>query len=225
MLSGALPAATCRVVAQTNAPQKYTLLAGSQLVDDCPICDRLTILAPMAGTFELQLMEQNPLFTRFKLLNIFFHAGTNPGPEYKVTGNGTYEVGGEVALLQNLFLDVWINNGFTNVEALCANTNTAVKEQWPKIQVSVDQTNGTPGQVYHLDLIAIPVPTVSQSVDYTSGTLRLQWNANGGEFQVERSPEIQGPYLEVAPPSTNASFTDVGILTNQARAFYRLHQF
>jgi hypothetical protein len=226
MLFAAFSAATCRVVAQTNSPQKYTLLAGSQLIDDCPICDRPTILAPMTGTFDLHLLEQNPLFARFELLNISFEAGTNLGPKYKGIGSGIYQVGGEVALIQNLFLDVEINNGFTNTEALCTNTNTRVNEPWPKIQVSVDQTNGTPGQVYHLDLIAIPVPTISPSVvDYSSGSVRLEWDANGGEFQVERAPEIGGPYSALAPPTTNSSFTDVGVLTNQPRAFYRLRQF
>jgi len=226
MLLAALPAATRRLVAQTNSPQLYTLVTGSELIDDCPIFDRLTILAPMAGTFELHLLYQNPLFTRFELLNISFHAGTNPGPVYKVTGSGIYQVGGEVALVQNLFLDVWINNGFTNTEALCSNTNIGVNGRWPKIQVSVDQTNGTPGQVYHLDLIAIPVPTVSPvGVDYSSGSMRLKWEANGGEFQLERAPQIGGPYVALAPASTNSSYTDAGVLTNQPQAFYRLRQF
>ena len=180
----------------------------------------------MTGTFELHPLDQNVLFTRFDLLNISFHAGTNPGPEYKVTGSGIYQVGGEVALVQKLFLDLWINNGFTNTQALCTNTNIEVDGRWPKIQVSVDQTNGTPGQVYHLDLIAIPVPTVSPvGVDYSSGSVRLKWEANGGEFQLERAPEIEGPFAPLAPASTNSSFTDAGVLTNQSRAFYRLRQF
>jgi hypothetical protein len=227
MLLAAFPAATCRVVAQTNAPpQKYTLLTGSQLIDDCPICGRPTILAPMTGTFYLHVLDQNPLFTRFELLNIFFHAGTNPGPEYKVIGSGIYQVGGEVAVVQNLFLDVEINNGFTNTEALCANINTGVHVSWPKIQISMNQTNGTPGQVYYLDLIAIPVPaTHPPVVDYSSGSVRLEWEANGGEFQVERAPEMGGPYAALAPASTNSSYTDAGVLTNQPRAFYRLRQF
>src|SRR5579859_4195553 len=133
MLLAALSAASCRVAAQTNTPQEYTLLAGSQLIDDCPMCGRPTIFAPMTGTFDLILLDQNPLFARFELLNISFEAGTNLGPRYKVTGTGIYQVGGEVALMQNLFLDVVINNGFTNTEALCTNTNTGVNATWPKI--------------------------------------------------------------------------------------------
>ncbi len=226
MLGAAFSTATCRVAAQTNTPQKSTLVAGSQLIDDCPICDRPTILAPMTGTFDLHLVAQNSLFVRFELLNIAFHAGTNTGMEYKVTGSGIYQVGGEVAFMQGMFLDIWINNGFTTIEALCMSTNTRVEASWPKIQISVDQTNGTPGQVYHLDLVAIPVPAVRPTaVDFSSGSVPLQWDANGGEFRVERAPEIGGPYSVPAPAATNSSFTDVGVLTNQPRAFYRLRQF
>jgi hypothetical protein len=225
-LLAALSAGSCRVAAQTNSPQKYTLLAGSQLTDDCPICDRPTISVSMTGTFELHLLDQNPLFSRFELLNVVFNAGTNPGPEYKVVGSGIYQVGGEVAPVQNLFLDVEINNGFTNTEALCTNVDAGVKELWPKIQVSVDQTNGTPGQVYHLTLMAIPVPAISPFVvDYSSASVRLEWDAKGGVFQVERAPEIGGPYSALAAATTNSTFTDVGILTNQPQSFYRLRQF
>jgi hypothetical protein len=226
MLWAAFSAASWRVAAQTNSPQKYTLLSGSELTDDCPICGRPTIIVPMTGTFELHLLGQNPLFARFELLNISFHAGTNPGPEYKVVGSGIYQVGGEVAFVQNLFLDVEINNGFTNTEALCANTDLGVKASWPKIQVSVDQTNGTPGQVYHLALIAVPVPAISPPVfDYSSGSVRLEWDTNSGQFQVERAPDIGGPYSAISAATTNSSFTDVGVLTNQPKAFYRLRQF
>lgn len=226
MFLAAFSAASCRVAAQTNSPQKYTLLSGSQLIDDCPMCGRPTIIAPMRGTFDLLLLEQNPLFTRYELLNIFFHAGTNPGPEYKVVGSGKYRIGGEVGLEQSLFLDVEINNGFTNTEALCTNAAPGVTVMWPKIQVSVDQTNGTPGQVYHLTLIAVPVPVISPPVlDYSSGSVRLEWDANGGEFQVERAPEIGGPYSVISPATTNSSFTDVGVLTNRPQSFYRLRQF
>jgi hypothetical protein len=226
MLLAAFSAGSCRLAAQTNSAQEYTLLAGSQLSDDCPICERPTILVPMTGTFELRLLDQNPLFTRYELLNISFQAGTNPGPAYRVTGSGIYQVGGEVALIQNLFLEVEVYNGFTNTHALCTNADPGVKQPWPKIEVSVDQTNGTPAQVYHLTLVAIPVPAIrAPVVDYSSGSVRLEWEAYGGEFQVERAPQAGGPYVGLAPATTNSSFTDAGVLTNQPQAFYRLRQF
>src|SRR5437867_1518855 len=61
----------------TNRPWAYQLLHDSQLSDDCPICGRPTILAPMLGSFDLRLRDSNPLSARYALENISFtaHAG------------------------------------------------------------------------------------------------------------------------------------------------------
>ena len=85
--------------ASTNrATAAYILLEGSYLVDDCPVCGRPTILQPMRGTFELVLQEENPLFTRYLVRNVSFQAGSSNGWLYKVKGDGSYQIGGEVAL-------------------------------------------------------------------------------------------------------------------------------
>ena len=73
-------------------------LHDSGLTDDCPICRRPTILAPMSGSFELRLLDNNPLFTRYALENISFTAGAG-FRTYVIRGNGTFQIGGEVALL------------------------------------------------------------------------------------------------------------------------------
>ena len=219
-------ASTTPAVAQSTNAQAYALVAGSQLVDDCPICGRPTILAPLTGTFTLSILDQNPLYTRYGLTAISFHAGAQTGAEYKVVGSGIYQIGGEVAVLQDLFLDVAIDNGSTMTKAQCVNTNRAVAQIWPKIEISVNQTNGTPGQVYYLTLNAVPVPKVySFPPDLRTGNVRLQWDGNGGSFQVERAPGIDGPFSTVTPITTNSSFTDVGVLTNLAQVFYRVRQF
>jgi hypothetical protein len=225
MLLTGVVAATSAVAQSTNA-QMYALVTGSQLVDDCPICDRPTILAPLTGTFTLSLLDQNPLYTRYQLTNISFQAGAQTGTQYKVAGSGIYQIGGEVAILQDLFLDVAIDNGFTTTKAQCVNANRALSQTWPKIEISVDQTNGTPGQVYYLTLVAVPVPKVSSSPpDPHTGSVHLEWDGNGGSFQVERAPSIGGPFTSVTPITTNSSFTDVGVLTNYPQAFYRVRQF
>src|SRR5512140_3032422 len=153
LLTGAVAATPA--VAQSLNGQLYALVTGSQLVDDCPICARPTILAPLTGTFTLRFLDQNPLYTRYALTGISFHAGAQTGVEYKVVGSGIYQIGGEVAVLQDLFLDVAIDNGFTTTKAQCVNTNRMVSQRWPKIEISVAQTNGTPSQVYYLTLEAV----------------------------------------------------------------------
>ena len=99
---------------QSGAVWSYALLEGSQLVDDCPICDRVPIVRPLRGTFQLRFVQQDPLFFTYALENISFTAGDTNGPYYRVVGNGTYRVGGEVGLQQYLYLEVFIDNGSTN---------------------------------------------------------------------------------------------------------------
>lgn len=218
--------AATAAVAQSTTAQRYALVTGSQLVDDCPICERPTILAPMTGTFALSMLEQNPLYTRYAMTDISFHAGAQTGMEYKVVGSGIYQIGGEVAILQDLYLDVTIDNGFTTTKTQCVNKGRGVSQPWPKIEITVDQTNGTPGQVYSLTLNAVPMPKVySSPADPQTGTVQLQWEATGGRFQVERAENLAGPFSAVTPITTNSTFTDVGVLTNHSQVFYRVRRF
>src|SRR5581483_10674326 len=41
-----------------NGQAVYTLINGSSLTDDCPVCDRITIPVPMQGAFNLRLVDQ-----------------------------------------------------------------------------------------------------------------------------------------------------------------------
>ncbi len=134
----------------------YTLIDGSQLEEDCPVCDRLTIPVPMRGTFELRVMSQDPLFTDYAVENIAFTAGTTNSPAYKVTGGGIYRLGGEVAVVQTLSLAVQIDNAATNKLCYLTNATGIAGRPWPMIQAAADQTNGTFIQQYHLDINAAP---------------------------------------------------------------------
>ncbi len=213
-------------LAQTATNQIYTLIAGSQLTDDCPTCDRLPIVVPMTGTFGLSVLELNPLFTRYELTDIAFHAGTNAGREYQVSGRGTYQIGGEVAVLQDMFLDLAISNGGGQTAALCVNPDRSVSQPWPKLQITMDQTNGTLSQVYYLDLLAVPVPKVRLLIpaDHPAD-VRLEWEANGAKFQLERAANAAGPYLPLTSAATTSPFTDAAVINSQSQLFYRLRQF
>src|SRR5690348_7280498 len=83
------------------ASWRYLLLSDSDLRDDCLICDRATIRQPMRGAFDLRLIDQNPLVSRYAVENLVFTAGDRP---YRVTGSGTFEIGGEVAVIARMFL-------------------------------------------------------------------------------------------------------------------------
>jgi len=150
----------------------YTLLPGSQLTDDCPVCGRPPIIVPMRGTFGLRLIQENPLFATYALEDLAFDAGGPPGTTYKVRGNGVYHVGGEAGLLQDLSLEVRIDNGFTNTLCYFTNAVPQVTRGWPLIQITVDQTNGTDVLQYRPALTAAPVREIwfSTAHGFTPGT-------------------------------------------------------
>jgi hypothetical protein len=208
-----------------EATRIYTLLSGSELTDDCPVCGRPTIVAPMTGTFRLRFLDQNPLVTRYRIEAISFHAGNPGGVQYSVSGSGNYQVGGEVAVAQDIFLDVAINNGFANTRALCVNTERIVSQPWPRIQVTADQTNGTASTVYSLNLVAEPALQFRAIIpDYQTTNVILKWDSNGRQAQVERAVDVVGLYSPLSTITTNQTFTDVGALTNRS-LFYRLRQY
>src|SRR6185436_16791189 len=126
-----------------TGPWGYILLEGSFLVDDCPICARHPIEVPMRGTFRLRPLEQNPLISRFAVEDISFVAGP-----YTARGSGTYQFGGAVALLQQMFLQVTIDNGFTSKLCYFTNVSSRVDRPWPMLDILLNQTNGTFNQVF-----------------------------------------------------------------------------
>src|ERR1035437_3870318 len=140
----------------SSTPWVYTLVDGSQLLDDCPICDRLSAPVPMWGTFQLRLLVQGPMFSSNAVENISFHAGRPGGTTYQVTGQGTYVFGGEVANLQSLSLTLLIDDGVNPVLGCFTNDSSLVTRRWPMMQVSVTQTNGTAARVFHLGINAAP---------------------------------------------------------------------
>lgn len=218
--------ASSRAQLPGEATRIYTLQTNSQLTDDCPICDRIPIVVPMTGTFRLRFLDETPLFTRYELQDISFHAGSKGGPEYSVTGSGTYQVGGEVAVVQDLFLDVEIDNGFEKTRYSGVNSDRSVTQRWPTIQATVNQTNGTAAKVYYLDLVAVPALQFRAIIaDHQTGTIRLQWDSNGGQAQLERAATVDGLYSPISPITTNQSFSDAGALTNGMQWFYRLRQY
>jgi hypothetical protein len=133
---------------------------GSYLVDDCPACGRPTYQAPMRGSFDLRLLSQGPLFTDYAVEHIDFRASSPTGEDYRIEGEGTYRIGGEVAVVQNMFLTVRIDDGVSN--KLCYFTNVTIFAEriWPMIGITLDQTNGTIAQQYTLHLDAAPLRDV-----------------------------------------------------------------
>lgn len=135
----------------------YTVLDGSILVDDCPICDRPTIEESLRGTFDLVPRQITPPYSRYDLTNIDFVAGAGTGLERRITGSGAYVRFEEFAVLQDMTLAVQIKDAYTHRTAYFTNESRSVSKPFPLIDISLDQTNPIPSQRFAIRLFAAPV--------------------------------------------------------------------
>ena len=103
-LAVAVPAA-----AQVLDPNQYTLFSSADLGYGCdgPCACPFVFTGPLSGSFTFYRTSVDPLYAHYALLNILWHytvQGT--GKIATITGNGTYDIGGEVATMQRMQLDV-----------------------------------------------------------------------------------------------------------------------
>jgi len=155
----------------TNRSWAYQLLEGSYLTEDCTFCGRPTIPRPMRGSFNLVLLGENTLAARYELQDISFTSGTN-----RLTGSGTFQIGGEVARLQQMKLDLQLNSqpiNFTNADQI-------IRRKFPLIQISLGQTQSTL-LFYTMDIVAAPFREIwfSTVAGFTSAR---GFSGNGGDL-------------------------------------------
>jgi hypothetical protein len=144
-------------VAQNNKRLSYTLLEGSYFIDDCLVCGRPTIMQPLHGTFELVLVQDTPPYTRYAVENVDLVASPGSSLERHLTGSGTYVRFEEFARLQDMDLALWVKDSYTNRLAFFTNDNRVAQAQFPLIEASLSQTNGTLFQTFSIQLSAAPV--------------------------------------------------------------------
>jgi hypothetical protein len=132
----------------------YRLEEGSFLVDDCTIRGRLAIQVPIEGTFLLGEVAGPPNPTSTYRLDGIDFKSTAKGLGYEVSGAGAYRQGGEVAVLQEIVLDVQVN------DASGVHMESGPKEvtaKFPALDIEAEQTNPAGVIVYSLRIIAKPV--------------------------------------------------------------------
>jgi hypothetical protein len=71
---------------------------------ECPVSER-----PLTGTFRLRDLGFDGLFERYAVSDVRFSATANGN--LHIAGTGTYRVGGEVAITQEMILDLSVNGG------------------------------------------------------------------------------------------------------------------
>lgn len=132
----------------------YRLLHGSQLLDDCSGCGRAPILTPVRGEFDLVLVSENLLFSRYHLFNVSFTGAL----DYHLSGEGEYQVGGEVAVIQRLELELEVidPSGIPRTAAF-QNSPGPPGRGWPMLAVDVTETKGTDLSTLSLEWRAAPL--------------------------------------------------------------------
>jgi hypothetical protein len=213
--------------AASPGPWQHRLLDGSMLIDDCLICGRPTIQQPMRGTYQLRWVAEDPLFAEYAVEDVAFTAGASPGPEYRVTGRGTWRIGGEVALQQEMTLEVQIDNGFTQRSCVLTNVSATVDRLWPMLAVSLEESNKTDVQFYRFELASAPLREIWFST--SAGLTPANWSPptnhiSGGDLIsdlgriVERNEELTR-YLGIMPVVPDLGLDALEILPGGEIAF------
>ncbi len=135
----------------------YTLLDGSYFVDECLVCGRPTIMQPLRGTFDLELVQNTPPYIKYAVRNVDFTASPAWAGEVRITGGGNFVRFEEFAVLQDMDLAVQIKDAFTNRPAFFTNDTRFTDKPFPLIKINLTQTNGTLFQTFSLNLFAAPV--------------------------------------------------------------------
>jgi hypothetical protein len=132
----------------------YSLTPGTTLQEGCvgPCLCPVRFPEALTGTFLLVPAGSDPLFTYYNLEEISWTAfNSNGGIAHKITGQGTYKFGGEVALTQQLILDLNIDGGSS--ERFDSGV-IAGGSEFPSLSISVSR--GTSCYNISMDIIASP---------------------------------------------------------------------
>jgi hypothetical protein len=102
--------------ARSNAQASvfYRLDAGSDFFHEFCVggcaCPYHAVNAPLTGAFTLTFVESDPLFDHYVVTGLSWVADVPTGFT-RISGGGTYRIGGEVAVQQQLQLDLMSNDG------------------------------------------------------------------------------------------------------------------
>lgn len=142
---------------QAEVPWHYQLLEGSTLLNDCLVCDRLSIPKPLRGSFDLVLETSNPVNATYSLTNIQWQTTDWPMSGYRLEGSGQFTTGGEVAIRQETTLQITLFSAEGQTNKTFTNATAEVVRQFPMLQIGLAQTNENPFEFFSLNLCAAPI--------------------------------------------------------------------
>ena len=144
------------------ATQVYCLGPGSTYQEGCvePCLCPIWMSDETEGTFVMMDAGSDPLFTYYRLESISWRAMFNGEVIREITGSGVYRIGGEVALMHQLTLDIRIDGG----EPVHLDSGLIIGgSSFPSISISVSQ--GTPCYDIWMDIEAAPAWCCGASID------------------------------------------------------------
>jgi hypothetical protein len=111
-LAAAVGAARAQTDLTTTSTGIYRLDKGSTFQRGCfePCLCPILAEVPVRGTFNLIPAGFDGLFQNYKITDVNWTVSLGD-PELRITGSGTYKVGGEFALQQELSLDLLVGDG------------------------------------------------------------------------------------------------------------------
>jgi hypothetical protein len=187
----------------------YRLIEGSEWVDDCPACGRPTSSLPIRGQFSLELIEETPIGSRYEMRDAQFHTGMGTAADLRLTGAGAFEMGGEVALRQEMRLELRVEGLGDAINRAFTNEITTVSRARPMLDIALIDEAATPLQTYRLVLRAAPLREIwfSTANGMTSGNSEPLFrhysggDVLSGEGQVVRSNSELLSRLGFMPPT------------------------
>jgi hypothetical protein len=183
--------------AQVLDPIQYSLFSQSDLTFGCtgPCACPVFTTGPISGTFTFYRTAVDPLFTHYELLNISWrYAAAGTGKLVHVTGHGTYDLGGEVAVVQRMQLDL-VSDGTLGQHF--DSGAVPVRAAFPAIDIVVhDPVNACLDSVLHI----VTGPQGTESVDNDARALRLSAAPNPASWGTNvtlATPESEPGRIEV----------------------------
>src|SRR5881394_8476 len=194
---------------------QYRLLDGSTLLDDCLICARPTIQQPVRGTFRLVPISDIPPFAHYELRYVSFVAGSPANGSYSILGGGTYQIGGAVALLQDLTLEVRLSDpNQVTANKVFTNEVRTIDHAWPIIDIRLVQTDGDLIHYYSLRLIAAPMREIwfSTAGGFTAATWQNPTNhISAGDVISDSGRIVRSNARLLGPLGLISGLSDQGI--------------
>ena len=175
---------------------------------------------PVKGTFLLTPQGFDPLFTTYAVTEVNWSIQLN-GTATVVTGSGTYKIGGEFALQQQLTLDLQVGEGNP---ARFDSGLVVVSVTWPNINAIISTNRQfCYDTVFTVSASPMPVPQLRVGSS-GGGSLAVSWPVSSNSFVLQESFDLTpGAWTPVTnAPTVVGQQNQVVLSPSTGNKFYRL---